>query len=65
MGGRGMAISDLKLPQGVTPHEYRTPVLLAEGLANDVAEQLRAGHQCLRAVGGDAAVDGGRRLSVF
>ena len=36
-----MAISDLKLPQGVTPHEYRTPVLLAEGLANDVAEQLR------------------------
>ena len=37
-----MAISDLKLPQGVTPHEYRTPVLLAEGLANDVAEQLRA-----------------------
>ncbi|CRM28424.1 MULTISPECIES: 6-phosphogluconolactonase [Pseudomonas] len=36
-----MAISELKLPQGVTPHEYRTPVLLAEGLANDVAEQLR------------------------
>ncbi|NVZ48723.1 6-phosphogluconolactonase [Pseudomonas sp. B6002] len=36
-----MAISDLKLPQGVTPHEYRTPVLLAEGLANDVAAQLR------------------------
>ena len=36
-----MAISDLKLPQGVTPHEFRTPVLLAEGLANDVAEQLR------------------------
>lgn len=36
-----MAISDLKLPQGVTPHEYRTPVLLAEGLTNDVAEQLR------------------------
>jgi len=36
-----MAISDLKLPQGVTPHEYRTSVLLAEGLATDVAEQLR------------------------
>ena len=36
-----MAISELKLPQGVTPHEYRTPALLAEGLANDVAEQLR------------------------
>lgn len=36
-----MAISDLKLPQGVTPHEFRTPALLAEGLATDVAEQLR------------------------
>ncbi|MGY4641297.1 6-phosphogluconolactonase [Pseudomonas sp. TE24901] len=36
-----MAISELKLPQGVTPYEYRTPVLLAEGLANDVAAQLR------------------------
>jgi len=38
-----MAISELKLPQGVSAHEYRNPVLLAEGLANDVAEQLRAG----------------------
>ncbi|KAA0943860.1 MULTISPECIES: 6-phosphogluconolactonase [unclassified Pseudomonas] len=37
-----MAISELKLPQGVSAHEYRSPVLLAEGLANDVAEQLRA-----------------------
>ena len=37
-----MAISELKLPQGVTAHEYRTPALLADGLANDVAEQLRA-----------------------
>ncbi|MFC6297492.1 6-phosphogluconolactonase [Pseudomonas sp. CCM 7893] len=37
-----MAISNLKLPQGVSAHEYRNPVLLAEGLANDVAEQLRA-----------------------
>ena len=36
-----MAISELKLPQGVTAHEYRTPALLADGLANDVAEQLR------------------------
>ncbi|MGY2291948.1 6-phosphogluconolactonase [Pseudomonas sp. SDO528_S397] len=36
-----MAISELKLPEGVSVHEYRTPVLLAEGLANDVAEQLR------------------------
>ncbi len=37
-----MAISELKLPQGVTTHEYRTPALLADGLANDVAEQLRS-----------------------
>lgn len=37
-----MAISELKLPQGVTAHEYRTPALLADGLANDVAEQLRS-----------------------
>ena len=37
-----MAISELKLPQGVAAHEYRTPALLADGLANDVAEQLRA-----------------------
>lgn len=37
-----MAISELKLPQGVTAHEYRTAALLADGLANDVAEQLRA-----------------------
>ena len=37
-----MAISELKLPQGVTAHEYRSPALLADGLANDVAEQLRA-----------------------
>jgi 6-phosphogluconolactonase len=36
-----MAISELKLPRGVTAHEYRTPVQLADGLANDVAEQLR------------------------
>jgi len=38
-----MAISELKLPQGVTAHEYRTAPLLADGLASDVAEQLRAG----------------------
>ncbi|MFL1418286.1 6-phosphogluconolactonase [Pseudomonas fildesensis] len=37
-----MAISELKLPQGVTAHEYLTAALLADGLANDVAEQLRA-----------------------
>src|SRR5476649_2670137 len=42
MGGRGMAISELKLPQGVQAHEFRSPALLAEGQAQAVAEQLRA-----------------------
>ncbi len=36
-----MAISELKLPQGVQVHEFRTPALLAEGQALAVAEQLR------------------------
>ncbi|NWB28635.1 6-phosphogluconolactonase [Pseudomonas gingeri] len=36
-----MAISELKLPQGVTGREFGTPALLAEGQANDVAQQLR------------------------
>jgi 6-phosphogluconolactonase len=35
-----MAISDLKLPQGVSAHEFKSPVLLAEGLALNVAKQL-------------------------
>lgn len=35
-----MAISELKLPQGVSAHEFRSPVLLAEGLALKVAKQL-------------------------
>lgn len=35
-----MAISELKLPQGVSAHEFRSPVLLAEGLALKVARQL-------------------------
>ena len=35
-----MAISDLKLPQGVNAHEFKSPVLLAEGLALSVARQL-------------------------
>ena len=37
-----MAITKLELPHGATAHEYRTSVLLAAGLANDVAEKLRA-----------------------
>ncbi|WP_419708824.1 6-phosphogluconolactonase [Pseudomonas sp. NFX224] len=35
-----MAISDLKLPQGVSAHEFKSPTLLAEGLALKVAKQL-------------------------
>ena len=35
-----MAISELKLPQGVRAHEFHSPVLLAEGLALNVAKQL-------------------------
>jgi 6-phosphogluconolactonase len=35
-----MAISDLKLPQGVNAHEFKSPTLLAEGLALNVAKQL-------------------------
>ncbi len=35
-----MAISDLKLPQGVSVHAFKSPVLLAEGLALNVAKQL-------------------------
>ena len=35
-----MAISDLKLPQGVSAREFKSPTLLAEGLALSVAKQL-------------------------
>ncbi|WP_223548785.1 6-phosphogluconolactonase [Pseudomonas sp. A-B-19] len=35
-----MAISDLKLPQGVSAHAFKSPVLLAEGLALNVAKKL-------------------------
>ncbi|WPN46117.1 MULTISPECIES: 6-phosphogluconolactonase [unclassified Pseudomonas] len=35
-----MAISDLKLPQGVSAHAFKSAVLLAEGLALNVAKQL-------------------------
>ena len=35
-----MAISNLKLPQGVSAHEFKSPVLLADGLALKVAKQL-------------------------
>ncbi|MHC8365664.1 6-phosphogluconolactonase [Pseudomonas sp. ZT5P21] len=35
-----MAISELKLPQGVSAHEFKSPVLLADGLALKVVKQL-------------------------
>jgi 6-phosphogluconolactonase len=35
-----MAISDLQLPRGVTAHGFKSPTLLAEGLALSVAKQL-------------------------
>ncbi len=58
-----MAISELKLPQGVTAHEYRTSALLADGLAIDVAERLRAAISAR----GEATlvVSGGRSPVIF
>ena len=35
-----MAISDVKLPAGVNAHAFKSAVLLAEGLALNVAKQL-------------------------
>ena len=35
-----MAISDVQLPAGVNAHAFKSPVLLAEGLALNVAKQL-------------------------
>lgn len=35
-----MAISNLQLPQGVSAHEFKSPVLLADGLALNVAKLL-------------------------
>lgn len=35
-----MAISDLKLPQGVKAHTFKNPATMAEGLAINVAAQL-------------------------
>src|SRR3979490_614500 len=41
MGGRGMAISELKLPSGVKGHEFRSAELLAGRLARTGADHLR------------------------
>ena len=35
-----MAISDLKLPEGVHAHTFKNPASMAEGLASSVAGQL-------------------------
>ncbi len=35
-----MAISDLKLPEGVHAHTFKNPAVMAEGLASSVAGQL-------------------------
>ena len=37
-----MAISDLKLPEGVNAHTFKNPAILAEELATKVAGQLNA-----------------------
>lgn len=58
-----MAISELKLPQGVTAHEYRSPTLLADGLANDVAGQLRTAISARGAA--TLVVSGGRSPVAF
>ena len=58
-----MAISKLKLPQGVSAHEFKSPVLLAEGLALTVARQLS---EAIAATGtATLVVSGGRSPVAF
>ncbi|MGF0240632.1 6-phosphogluconolactonase [Rhodococcus sp. IEGM1300] len=58
-----MAISDLKLPQGVNTHAFKSPALLAEGLALNVAEQLS---NAIKASGtATLVVSGGRSPVAF
>ena len=58
-----MAISDLKLPQGVQARTFNTPALLAEGLAKQVAGQL---HDAIAARGvATLVVSGGRSPVAF
>ena len=56
-----MAISDVKLPEGVNAHEFKSPVLLAEGLALNVAKQLS---EALAARGNAVLVVSGGRSPV-
>ena len=58
-----MAISEVKLPQGVSALEFKSPVLLAEGLALKVAEQLRAALDARGAA--TLVVSGGRSPVAF
>ncbi|MQT56839.1 6-phosphogluconolactonase [Pseudomonas sp. FSL R10-0399] len=58
-----MAISDLKLPEGVTAHTFKNPAVLAEGLAIKVAEQL---NDAIQAQGtATLVVSGGRSPVAF
>jgi 6-phosphogluconolactonase len=58
-----MAISELKLPQGVNAHEFKSPVLLAQALALSVAKQLG---EAIKAQGtATLVVSGGRSPVAF
>jgi len=58
-----MAISDLKLPEGVTAHTFKNPAVLAEGLAIKVAGQL---NDAIQAQGtATLVVSGGRSPVAF
>ena len=58
-----MAISDLKLPEGVTAHTFKNPAVLAEGLAIKVAGQL---NDAVKAQGtATLVVSGGRSPVAF
>jgi 6-phosphogluconolactonase len=58
-----MAISELKLPEGVTALEFKSPGLLAENLALNVAQQLRAAIDARGAA--TLVVSGGRSPVAF
>lgn len=58
-----MAISELQLPHGVAPHEFPSPPLLAEALAEVVAARLR---EAVEARGqASLVVSGGRSPVMF
>ena len=58
-----MAISDLKLPEGVTAHTFKNPAVLAEELATKVAGQLS---DAIKAQGtATLVVSGGRSPVAF